>query len=365
LHVSFINVSNRWTSKGAKEMPKSFTTDNEAMLDDLDLSGETIVEDEPLIADLDIEPAPVLIERQPPKLALVPSSTPIALSERDKFYHDLPADMADELRATATRINSRMRTAVIDIGNDLLKIRGKLAGRFDRWIKLEFNMSKSSAWNYINTVEQFGSTPEVIEALPSGTVYKLAAKATPAEVREAVVQEISRGADVSVADVEQRIASAKAAEKKRKEEERERADAERLKQEEEKRWQVKVKELKDAGKSEDEIENERKALENKKVRRERDRQRREEEARLAREKSKAEISAKAKAAEAAAKFLRERLGSDFEIFTSMMDGLNFYDVARAVAAEIRAARHAEFVASDDLALADMIDDDTILLEEAA
>jgi len=67
----------------------------------------------------------------------------------------------------------------------------------------------------------------VIEVLPAGTVYKLAAKATPDDVRKAVVLEIASGATVSATEVERRIEEARTVARARQDAEREVAEAER------------------------------------------------------------------------------------------------------------------------------------------
>jgi hypothetical protein len=62
----------------------------------------------------------------------------------------------------------------------------------------------------MNVAAEFADVPTILDLLPATTVYKLAAKTTPAEVRDEVVREITAGEPVSAKDVKGRIADAKA-----------------------------------------------------------------------------------------------------------------------------------------------------------
>lgn len=173
-------------------------------------------------------------------------STPTPLAtERDAFYASLEARDAATLQATAARINNCRqiaRESTLEIGRELVAIKDSIPGHFDRWLKLEFNMSKATAWNYINVVQEFGDAPEVVDVLPSATAYRLAAKATPENVRREIVEEIKTGAAPTKADVERRIAdgrrSADEEKRVRKQVEREQAEAARQQLEDEQAWQA-------------------------------------------------------------------------------------------------------------------------------
>lgn len=273
------------------------------------------------------------------------SSTPAPLAdERSEFYACLEEVEAATLRATATRINNCRqiaRESTLEIGRELVAIKDSMPGHFDQWLKLEFNMSKATAWNYINVVQEFGDAPEVVDVLPSATAYRLAAKATPENVRREIVEEIKTGAAPTKADVERRIADARsiAAEEKRarKQAERDQADAERQRRDDEQAWRARVAELAEAGKTEDEIGKERRAWDTVKLRKERQKQsslaakqRSEEEATRRGEEFQAKRARQCESGRQAADFLRATLKEDFETFRSLMTGADVYEFQSAV-----------------------------------
>ncbi len=93
---------------------------------------------------------------------------PIVRAEVEAFYQPMVKAQAKELQAVAARIKERDRIArigIIETGNDLIAIKDSIPGQFDRWLKVEFDMSKATAWNYINAAQQFGSAPKVVELL--------------------------------------------------------------------------------------------------------------------------------------------------------------------------------------------------------
>lgn len=273
-----------------------------------------------------------------------PSTPTPHADERSEFYASLEKADAATLQATATRINNCRRIAresTLEIGKELIAIKDGIPGHFDRWLKLEFNMSKATAWNYINVAQEFGHAPEVIDVLPSATAYRLAAKATPASVRREIVQEIKTGATPTKEDVERRIAEARsgAADEKRarKQAERDQADAERQQRDDEKAWQARSIELSEAGKTDDEIDRERKSWDTSKLRKERRKQSRlaakqrsDDEATRQREEFHAKCARQREDGRQAADFLRATLKNDFEVFRTLMTSADVHEFRSAV-----------------------------------
>ena len=263
-------------------------------------------------------------------------------TDLEAFYKPMEKAQVEELQAVASRIKERDRAAragIIETGNDLIKIKANIPGYFDKWLKLEFDLSQATAWNYINAAQQFGSAPKVVEVLPPGTVYKLAAKATPAEVRDAIVAEIESGAVSSKDDVERRIAVARnlAADEERAREqaEREQAEAERHKLEDEKAWRVRAKDLADAGKTEAEVMKARQKWDNTnetKLRaRERAKQKRTDEEKKRADKWTAVKENERQNAKRIANWLLAALGPDkFEIFRSELTKASQWEVISMV-----------------------------------
>lgn len=314
-------------------LANSVIADLDDALADFDLSGATPAEAAPVVR---LAAAP----------ATVAAASPPPANERDAFYSSLEAKEAEELQAIAARIKEHdraYRAGCLEIGKELIRIKDSIPGHFDRWLKVEFNLSKATAWNYINAAQEFGDVPKVVEILPPATVYKLAAKATPDDVRKAVVLEINAGAVPSKREVEDRIAEArrKAAEedRTRKHLEREQADAERQQREDEGAWRVRAKELADAGKTEAEIEKDRRKWispsaknERAKEARRKAKQKREEERQKEQEAWNEERQLKRQNARAAAEYIRKTLGDDFEAFRSLIADANVIDFKEAIAA---------------------------------
>jgi Skp family chaperone for outer membrane proteins len=144
------------------------------------------------------------------------------------------------------------------MGRELIAICDSLPGHFEEWLRLEFDMSRATAYNYMSVERHFGDVPEVVTALPSTTVYKLAAKSTPDALREAVVKEIASGAQVSPKDVERRISEAKDRAREDKRAELERREREQQHLNAEAKWQAKEATLRDAGADDSQIARERK-----------------------------------------------------------------------------------------------------------
>ncbi|WP_164021118.1 DUF3102 domain-containing protein [Rhizobium ruizarguesonis] len=125
-------------------------------------------------------------------------------------YSGVSKAVAKEAEATALRIRDRLRTHTLETGRELLIIKQKLGhGNFGKWLDFHFGWKERTAQNYMNSATAFGSAPRVIEVLPPSTVYKLAAKSTPEELRQSVIEEICRGGTPDGREVEKRIAETK------------------------------------------------------------------------------------------------------------------------------------------------------------
>jgi hypothetical protein len=177
------------------------------------------------LADLDLTQAPVpemtngALAHSDTIQGVVEVDTPVA-DGRSVFYNSLTDEEAARLRSAAGRITEADRRIgeakgvigknVLVIGRELNFISSKMSGVFEEWLRLEFSMSRASAYHYMNVATEFADVPTILDVLPATTVYKLAARTTPAEVRDAVVREITAGEPVSAKDVKERIADAKA-----------------------------------------------------------------------------------------------------------------------------------------------------------
>lgn len=119
-------------------------------------------------------------------------------------YGLLAADLADEARASAERINASKRKHIIEVGCELIKIKERLThGHFIDWIDRELNFSAATARNYMAAAREFADKPLTVSVLPPATLYRLAG-ATP-EVRQDIVSRVEAGEYVDREEVDEAI----------------------------------------------------------------------------------------------------------------------------------------------------------------
>jgi len=225
------------------------------------LTSHDYAELDKVLADLDINSAnadSAPIQANIPARARDTVASNSHVDQRAVFYQGLQDADARELQVTAERIRKRHRASIIDTGKDLQKIKAGMDGIFTQWLKVEFDMSARTAWNYISTAEAFGSTPEVVDALPPVVVYKLAAQSTPQSVRDAVVQEIIAGTIPKKGDLDYRIAEAKEVSRKEQQKQKEEQLVVKEAAADAKAWGDKEKKLKEINVSDEEIARQRK-----------------------------------------------------------------------------------------------------------
>lgn len=252
---------------------------------------------------------------------------PLALTTPPTFgfdYSGVSAAVAREAEATAERIRNRHRAGIIDTGGDLLAIKDKLDhGKFGNWLSYHFGMSERTAQNYMNAAIAFSSVPKVIDVLPPSTIYKLAAKGAPEKIRQSVIDEITNGAVLDHKEIETRIATAKS-------EERQKQEEERTARQEEREWQKQEQALREAGKSEKEIESERKQWVTKKARKERHAQQKASDTKKHEEEALVRGEQMRQTAATAAKILKARLGGDYEKLRDAILKINYHDFQTAL-----------------------------------
>ena len=117
-----------------------------------------------------------------------------ALAIVDRVARDISAGDA-ELLALAARIRERMRSAIIEIGRDLIAAKAKLGhGSFGKWLADNFQMTERTAQNYMRAAECFGDQiRNPVSDLPPTAIYALSAPSVPADVRRDILQRIEAG----------------------------------------------------------------------------------------------------------------------------------------------------------------------------
>jgi hypothetical protein len=120
-------------------------------------------------------------------------------------YAALDPEIAEEARATAARIQDRVQKSISDTGSDLIAIKAKMPhGSFGAWIKAEFQMSDSTAQNYMNAARYLEGKSPNFGVLPPSAIYALAS--APPEVAAEVEAQVARGSFPKVAEIRERIA---------------------------------------------------------------------------------------------------------------------------------------------------------------
>ncbi|BAZ49789.1 hypothetical protein NIES4103_24010 [Nostoc sp. NIES-4103] len=125
------------------------------------------------------------------------------LSETDDFnYAALDCKTRIVVQQRTREIKERLEDAVQaiwQIGQKLVEVRNCLSyGQFTCWLKTEFQWSRSTAYNYINVFETFGSCPNFgqLNIAPSA-LYLLAAPSTCKEAREEALESAKLGETVT------------------------------------------------------------------------------------------------------------------------------------------------------------------------
>lgn len=109
------------------------------------------------------------------------------------------------------------RTAedIIAIGKELIFIKSKLKhGQFMPWVEHHFEMTRHTAFNFMNVAERFGSNVEIFNISPS-ILYELASPSTPDSLVEEVTSRIESGEKISFKEVQELKRQAKEAEQEK------------------------------------------------------------------------------------------------------------------------------------------------------
>lgn len=98
----------------------------------------------------------------------------------------------------------------MEIGRDLLRMKERLGrGAFGPWITAEFSMTDRTAQNYMRAAMTLATKPEIVSVLPPVTVYALAAKSTPEDLRADVIAKFEAGHRLDAREIDARIIEAR------------------------------------------------------------------------------------------------------------------------------------------------------------
>jgi hypothetical protein len=132
-------------------------------------------------------------------------------------YGDLAPDLANEAKATASRIRHRLRDSIIETGRDLIAMKAKLGhGFFLPWLEGELGIGERSAQRYMRVANLVHGKSDKVSDLPATILYLLSSESAPAEAVQEIIAPVEAGERPKVDDVREQLSEATAAEKKAK-----------------------------------------------------------------------------------------------------------------------------------------------------
>ena len=126
-------------------------------------------------------------------------------------YSIVSEPVAEDLRQRAELIRRGLKqtaTTLIEIGQQLREAKDALGhGHLAPWLKAEFAWTERTAQSYMRVAEVFGDKTETVSILPAKLLYTLAAKSTPAEIVDDVVEQLEAGKTIDPRAVKAKIAA--------------------------------------------------------------------------------------------------------------------------------------------------------------
>ena len=135
-------------------------------------------------------------------------ATPAAAFDYDGLDPDARAFVQDR-RDRVRVLGQRAADDIVAIGTALTEAKARLPhGRFDPWLRAEFDWSHQTARRFMRVAERF---PQIAhgERFAVSALYLLAADATPSAVRERLVGEAAAGRHITAADVKHELSVAR------------------------------------------------------------------------------------------------------------------------------------------------------------
>ena len=146
-------------------------------------------------------------------LALVPQYAALTLFD----YGTLSPDVANEMRARASRIQSLQRASVLDVGRELIAAKNSVEhGFFRNWVESACQLHIRTAERAMRAAALVGENDK-LSYLPPDGLLALASRSAPQPVIAEIMEEIGAGERPSAAGIRRRIAEAKRTEKRTRE----------------------------------------------------------------------------------------------------------------------------------------------------
>lgn len=129
-------------------------------------------------------------------------------------YNALELQQRTVVQQRTGEIRERLRRSAQDIweiGHKLAEVRSRLKhGQFEFWLKVEFNWSRRTAYNFINVYEKFRERANFAQIdIAASALYLLAAPSTPQGIRDEYLQQAREGKKVTHQDLQKVIKTEK------------------------------------------------------------------------------------------------------------------------------------------------------------
>jgi Protein of unknown function (DUF3102) len=136
------------------------------------------------------------------------------LTLRDFDYAALAADVADEMRARASRIHEIRQASVLEVGRELIAAKEQVEhGCFVAWVQTACQMNIRGAERAMQAAELVEKNDK-LSYLPPDGLLALASRSAPPSVVTQILGEIAAGETPNAARIKRRIAQTKMAEKR-------------------------------------------------------------------------------------------------------------------------------------------------------
>jgi hypothetical protein len=119
-------------------------------------------------------------------------------NEREVFnYAGMSPKCARTLRSCAARIrqhDGKITRHIFEIGKTLVEAKTLLPhGYFSKWLDAEFCWPERTAQRYMQVARVLGDKADTVSDLPAAALYNLAAKSTPDELRDEILEQLEAG----------------------------------------------------------------------------------------------------------------------------------------------------------------------------
>lgn len=126
----------------------------------------------------------------------------VKLSDENQFdYGLLDTEARIVAKQRASEIKSLMQQNsqnIIEIGQKLIDVKEQMEhGQFGRWLKAEFDWSKSAALRFMQVASQFKNTNLAHLEIAPSALYEIAAPSTPEGARQEIIERAKQGEKIT------------------------------------------------------------------------------------------------------------------------------------------------------------------------